>query len=53
VGNDSLLGKGVIDSTGVLELIDYLENEFRISVAEKETTSDSFDNIDKTVQYVG
>jgi acyl carrier protein len=49
---DSLIGKGILDSTGVLELIDYLEKAFGISVAEQETTPDNLDSIDNITRYV-
>lgn len=48
----SLLQSGVIDSTGVLELIEYLEAEFAIRVVDTETTPENLDGIDRIVAYV-
>ncbi|OLT21963.1 acyl carrier protein [Ornithinimicrobium sp. CNJ-824] len=49
---ESLMASGVLDSTGVLELIEFLESEFGISVAESETVPANLDSIDGLVCYV-
>ena len=49
---DSLLRTGVLDSTGVLELIEFLESEFGISVEESETVPANLDTIEGLVRYV-
>lgn len=48
----SLVEAGVIDSTGILELIEFLEAEFDISVAEAETVPANLDSIDNIARYV-
>jgi acyl carrier protein len=50
--SDSLMGAGVLDSTGVLELIEFLEDEFAISVEESETVPANLDSITGLVRYV-
>lgn len=50
--SDSLLQSGVLDSTGVLELIEFLEAEFAISVEESETLPANLDSISGLVRYV-
>ena len=40
---DSLLDKGVIDSTGVLELIAFLEEQYAIKVEDDEVIPDNLD----------
>lgn len=52
-GGASLLGNGVIDSTGVLELIEFLEEEFGISVDDAETVPENLDSLDGLERYVG
>jgi acyl carrier protein len=49
---DSLLQTGVLDSTGVLELIEFLEAEFAISVEESETVPANLDSISGLVRYL-
>lgn len=51
-GSDSLVESGVIDSTGVLELIEFLEQEFGIAVADTETVPANLDGIDQLVTFV-
>ena len=50
--SDSLLDKGVIDSTGVLELIGFVEERFDLKVADEDIVPDNFDSIDRISQYV-
>lgn len=50
--SESLMAAGVLDSTGVLELIEFLEADFDISVTESETVPANLDSIDGLVRYV-
>jgi acyl carrier protein len=50
---DSLLEKGVIDSTGVLELVAFLEEQYAIEVEDDEVTPDNLDSIECIAAYVG
>jgi acyl carrier protein len=47
----SLLDRGVIDSTGVLELINFLQDEFGIEVADDEMIPANLDSIAKIEAY--
>jgi acyl carrier protein len=49
---DSLLGKGLIDSTGVLELVAFLEERFAIKVEDHELIPENLDSIDKLSRYL-
>ena len=48
----SLLEEGLIDSTGVLELVAFLEVTFDIEVEDEEIVPDNFDSVIKLVDYV-
>lgn len=50
--DDSLIEGGVIDSTGVLELIEFLEEAFGISVAESETIPRNLGSVGGIESYV-
>lgn len=50
--SESLMRSGVLDSTGVLELIEFLEDEFSITVEESETVPANLDSVDGLVGYV-
>jgi len=49
---DPLLGNGVIDSLGVMELITYLEENFEIQIADAEVTEANLGTINAIAQYV-
>jgi len=48
----SLLGTGVIDSTGVLELISFLESTYRLKFEDNELVADNFDSIEKIKNFM-
>jgi acyl carrier protein len=50
--DDSLIEAGVIDSTGVLELIEYLESNFEIQIADEEVLPDNLDSIARISRFV-
>ena len=50
--NDSFLEKGIIDSTGILELVSFIEDEFKIQVRDEELVPDNFDSVSKLAGYV-
>lgn len=50
--DDSLVARGIIDSMGVLEVIEFLENRFGIKVAEAEMVPDNLDSVTKLEAYV-
>jgi acyl carrier protein len=53
LGNDdSFLESGIIDSTGVLELVRFLEATFNIKVADEELIPDNLDSINKIVSFL-
>jgi len=49
---ESLLGAGLIDSTGILELVTYLESEFGIVVQDEEIIPENLDSVDQITAYV-
>jgi acyl carrier protein len=50
--DDSFLEKGVIDSTGVLELVSYIEEVFGINVEDEELIPDNLDSVNRLAEYV-
>jgi acyl carrier protein len=48
----SLLGQGVMDSTGVLELISFLEGTFGITLADEEMVPENLDSVDRICAFV-
>lgn len=50
--DQSLTESGVVDSSGILELIDFLETEFSIVVSDEEIAEDHFEDIQSIVRFV-
>jgi len=48
----SLLDAGIIDSTGTLEVITFLEAEFGLRVEDHEITSENLDSVDRIAAFV-
>ena len=50
--SDSFLEKGVLDSTGVLELVAFLDQAFSIKVDDAELVPDNFDSINAICAFL-
>lgn len=48
----SLLDQGIIDSTGVLEVIFFIEETFGIKVEDSEMLPDNLDSIERIANFV-
>lgn len=48
----SLLQSGVIDSTGVLELVNFIEETYSISVDDDDLVPENLDSISNVARYV-
>jgi len=48
----SLLDRGIIDSTGVLEVIYFIEDTFGIAVEDSEMLPDNLDSIERITNFV-
>ena len=51
--DDSLIEVGVIDSTGVLELIGFIEERYEIEVGDEEVLPENLDSIASITRFVG
>jgi len=53
LGEDSsFLDEGIIDSTGILELVSFLEEQYDISVEDEELVPENLDSINNVVAYL-
>jgi len=50
--NDSFLEKGIIDSTGVLELVAFLEETYSIELDDEELIPENLDSIANVTAYL-
>lgn len=51
-GSASLIEAGIIDSTGVLELVGFLEEAYEIEITDSELVPENLDSIDNVVRFV-
>ncbi len=51
-GRESLIEAGIIDSTGILELVGWLEDTHQIHVADDELVPENLESIDNIVRFV-
>ena len=49
---DSFLESGTLDSTGIMELILFLEETFGLKVSDEDMVPENLDSIDSLVAYV-
>lgn len=49
----SFMDEGLIDSTGILQLVTYLEETYAIEIDEDELIPDNLDSIKKVRSYLG
>ncbi len=50
--DDSFMENGIIDSTGVLELVSFVEERFGVEVQDDELIPDNLDSVNKLTEYV-
>lgn len=49
---DSLIGKGIVDSTGALEMVHFLEEQFGTKVRDDEMIPENLDSVNRIVAFV-
>ena len=49
---DSFMEKGIIDSTGILEVITYIEENFNIKIEDHELIPENLDSISNIVSFI-
>jgi acyl carrier protein len=50
--SDSLMKRGVIDSMGVVELVDFVQSEFGVTVDNADITEENFGTLESIGRYV-
>jgi len=46
------MGGGIIDSTGILELVEFLEETFAIKIANEEMIPENLDSVNRVAQFI-
>lgn len=50
--DDSFLRKGLIDSTGMMELVAFLEQDFGLKLEDRELVPENLDSLTRVVAFV-
>ena len=50
--DDSLMESGILDSTGILELVEFLEQHYQIRIPNEEILPDNMDSLNNLERYV-
>ena len=50
--DDSFLEKGIIDSTGIMEVIFFLEDEFAVHVEDDEMVPENLDSVNNITRFI-
>jgi len=48
----SFLEEGIVDSTGVLELVMFVEETFNVTVEDEEIVPENFDSVSRLAAYI-
>ncbi len=49
---DDLLGNGIVDSLGMMKLVVYLENEFKVKIEPEDMTVENFSTVHSISEYL-
>ena len=50
--DDSLLGRGIVDSIGMLEIIMFIEEQLGVTVKDEEMIPDNLDSVNRIAAFV-
>ena len=50
--DDSFMENGIIDSTGILELVSFIEQKFDFKVGDEDLVPDNFDSVNNLSDYI-
>ncbi len=49
---DNIIAKGILDSLGIMKLINFVEEGFHLAVKDEDVIPDNFESIDAITSYV-
>lgn len=50
--DQSFLESGIIDSTGILELVSFIEEQYSITLEDEELIPDNLDSVNNVVKFI-
>ena len=50
--DEDLLSQGIIDSMGILKLMDFMEKEFKINISDEDMEPENFKNLNSLKSFI-
>ena len=50
--DSSFLEEGIVDSTGIMQLVSFLQEQYRITIEDEELIPDNLDSIQKVQRFI-
>jgi acyl carrier protein len=50
--DDSFMGKGIVDSTGILEVVSFVEATFNVKIEDEEMLPENLDSINQLIIFI-
>jgi len=50
--SDSFLEKGIIDSTGVLEMVSFIQQKFGVKINDEDIVPENLDSVDNILNFI-
>jgi acyl carrier protein len=50
--DSSFLEEGIVDSTGIMQLVSFLQEQYRIAIEDEELIPDNLDSIQKITSFI-
>jgi len=50
--DSSFLEEGIVDSTGIMQLVSFIQEQYRIAIEDEELTPDNLDSIEKVARFI-
>jgi acyl carrier protein len=51
--DESFLQTGIIDSTGIMEVVAWIEEDFGVKVSDMDLLPENFDSVNRLAAYIG
>ena len=51
--DESFLQAGIIDSTGIMEVVAWIEEDFGVKVSDMDLLPENFDSVNRLAAYIG
>jgi acyl carrier protein len=50
--NSSFIKEGIVDSTGIMQLVSFIQDQYRIAIEDEELVPENLDSIEKVSAFI-